>query len=175
MKDYKTERVVILTCSLDMGKSILLYRNELLRRSPIEIPEKWPSYSFRGILPFYLEQIEGENGTLKLWIVADLSGKRMVADLMMDEISSQPGQGYFEIKFIDREAESAFLKECVLLFLQYIVVQYPKRLKALFTLSMANESYRNSLLKDCGFQLYEDDGLFLTWKLDIPDKENNNE
>ncbi|RFU71143.1 hypothetical protein D0469_04180 [Peribacillus saganii] len=175
MKDYKTERVVILKCSLDMGKSIILYRNELVRRSPIEIPDEWPSYSFRGILPCYLEQIENGNGALKTWIAADLLGKRMIGDLMLDEIKGQPNHGYFEMHFIDKEAESAFLRECMLLFLHYIVVQYPKKLKAIFTISHAKETYRNSFLRDCGFHQYEDDGLFLTWKLDITDKEINRE
>lgn len=68
-----TDRLLLITCSLDLAKSIILHRKILEERSPIEIPEDWPSIELKNILPYYIEMLEiaPNEQCLQIWLIID--------------------------------------------------------------------------------------------------------
>lgn len=165
MEDYRTERGLIMSCSLDMAKSIILYRKELLARSPIEIPKMWPSIVFKNFLPLYIEHLEREEPGLYLWIIADLQDKRMMGDLVLQVNDEE--SGIFVMNFLDSGMEQLFLKECLILLLGYVIKQQPFSIQKLTTESNVSNSFRNETLKQLGFILEKSEGLHLNWSFEF--------
>ncbi|WP_180994249.1 GNAT family N-acetyltransferase [Bacillus sp. Marseille-P3661] len=91
MTQIFTERLILMTCPLDMAKSIVLNRDELLARSPIFIPDEWPSLELRGLLPFYIEKLENnsekENKHIKwdIWLIIDYKDKAIIGTAILKE------------------------------------------------------------------------------------------
>ena len=105
-----TDRLLLITCSLDLAKSIILHRKLLEERSPVEIPEDWPSIELKNILPYYIEMLEKapNEQCMQIWLVIDSCNRKIIGtvickampeenyslDLGYEIISSCRNQGY---------------------------------------------------------------------------------
>ncbi|WP_163101376.1 hypothetical protein [Peribacillus alkalitolerans] len=171
MKDYKTENIIILSCSIDMAKSLLMHRKELIARSPIDIPTGWPSYRFRSLLPVYLENKSLQIDTLHLWLAADLPKKRMIGDIILfiDEVDTK--QGVLEIRLVDEQDEQIYFRECFLLFIQFVVKHFLDSLETIKMETNTSNQDRIQLLRQVGFKLKKREDPYLVWILDLEELE----
>ncbi|MBM7692399.1 hypothetical protein JOC77_001829 [Peribacillus deserti] len=159
--DYKTDRIIVMACSIDLAKSLILYRDELVKRSPIVMPNSWPSNLFKGFLPYYIEQLESGEEGFKFWIIADLKLKKMVGDFIFHQEKGR--KGYMAISFISPDAELEYLEESLYIFMKYTVKSFPKEIKSLAVDCLRKDAYKLSVLKDLGFIMDHDDSRYSKW------------
>ncbi|WP_155111150.1 GNAT family N-acetyltransferase [Metabacillus mangrovi] len=76
---------MLIPCSLDLAKSLILHKKELTKRSPIIIPEDWPSFIGRGILPFYIERLEQDRTEYGwgIWLIIHHGDKKIIGDFYL--------------------------------------------------------------------------------------------
>ncbi|WP_050614659.1 hypothetical protein [Bacillus testis] len=173
MKDYKTENIMIMNCSLDLAKSIVLFRKELTDRSPITIPGQWPSYRFRSFLPFLIEDMEKEQDSpFHLWILADLINKMMVGDFLMYPSMRQKGVAYLEVHYLSFKEERLYFKESLRLFLEYVMPQFKGRYDQVALEVQYTDHFKMELLKKFGFTLKKNDHPYLLWSYKVIKKED---
>jgi [ribosomal protein S5]-alanine N-acetyltransferase len=82
MTEIYTKRLLLIPCSLNMAISLVLHRDELHERSPIHLPENWPSPILKGMIPLYIEELEADREEKKLiiWLAIDFKEKTVVGD-----------------------------------------------------------------------------------------------
>lgn len=80
-----TDRLLLVPCSLDLTKSLALYRRELEKRSPIKIPPNWPSTQLIGMLPYFIEKLESDQEEYGwgIWMIILYEEKRIIGDVVM--------------------------------------------------------------------------------------------
>ncbi|PLT27585.1 hypothetical protein [Peribacillus deserti] len=159
--DFKTERIIVMSCSLDLAKSLVLYRDELVKRSPIVMPNTWPSNLFKGFLPYYIEQIESGGKGYKFWIIADLKLKKMVGDFIFHQ--GEDRTGYIATSFISPDAELQYLEESLYIFMKYTVKSFTQSVKSVAVDCSKKDGYKLRVLKDLGFVMDQNDSLYSTW------------
>jgi ribosomal-protein-alanine N-acetyltransferase len=83
MVEVITDRLILIPCSLDMAKSLIFYRKELGKRSPIDIPECWPSIELQGYLPFYIERLEKNEDEFGwgVWIIIEQNIRKIIGNI----------------------------------------------------------------------------------------------
>ncbi|WP_026692161.1 hypothetical protein [Peribacillus kribbensis] len=161
MDDYKTNKVIVMTCSLDLAKSLVLYRDELIKRSPIVMPHSWPSNLFKGFLPFYIEELETDKKEYRFWLVADLKLKKMIGDFILQKVNQSTG--YLAISYINQEAEIEYMEESLYIFMKYTVKAFPEQIKTIVVDCPESKTYQMSVLKELGFLMEEEDSRYVRW------------
>ncbi|NGP44373.1 GNAT family N-acetyltransferase [Bacillaceae bacterium SIJ1] len=78
-----TELLVLLPCSVHFAKSIALYMDELRARSPVKIPDAWPSDRVKMFLPFYLEAKEAGDDTPFFWVIISLEDVEIIGEVIL--------------------------------------------------------------------------------------------
>ncbi len=169
LKDFKTEKIIIMSCSSEMAKSILLFRNELTSRSPITIPHEWPSYRFRSFLPLYLEFLENKDDSLHLWITADLLEKRMVGDIILYMKTEYQETGFLELYFLNEKDEKVYFKECIYLYIRFVLKQLSGKMTRIRTETLMSQTFRIHILRQIGFKLKKREDPYLIWELEPDD------
>lgn len=171
MKDYKTENILILNCSLDMAKSIVLFRNELSNRSPIEIPNNWPSNRFKSFLPLLIEDIEKKKtSAFYMWILAELLEKKMMGDILLYKKNNQITTACLEMYFLSPTYEKKYFKESLILFLDFVMNYFEGEFSQISMEILYSDNFRMSILKKEGFTLKKQQHPYLIWSLSLPTK-----
>lgn len=169
MKDYKTENLLIMTCSLDMAKSIVLFRKELTVRSPIHIPDKWPSNRFRSFLPLLIEDLENKTkSTFNMWILAELLHKKMIGDILLYTATTNHKAAFLELYFLSTKDEHKYYKEILVIFLENVMTQFAGRFKQVNVEVLYTDNFKMEILKRVGFYLRKRDHPYLLWSYSLP-------
>ncbi|MFS0782432.1 hypothetical protein [Bacillus sp. 1P06AnD] len=172
MKDYKTENIMIMNCSLDMAKSIVLFRDELVVRSPIEIPDQWPSYRFRSFLPFLIEDMEKEKPSpFFLWILAELIQKKMIGDFLLFPSLKDSSIAFLEMYFMGHKEERLYFKESLRLFLGYVMKNFSGQFKQVVIEVLYSDNFKMETLKKYGFYLKKNEHPYLLWAFEVKQKD----
>ncbi|WP_409294492.1 hypothetical protein V1498_15000 [Peribacillus sp. SCS-26] len=161
MDDFKTERIIVMACSLDLAKSLILYREELVKRSPILMPDSWPSHLFKGFLPFFIEEVEKGADGLKFWIIADLKQKKMVGDLVFHHHTDDTG--YMAVSYISPEAEAEYMEESLYIFLKYTANSLGRPVRHVEIECRKQDLSKQKILKELDFRRLREDALFANW------------
>jgi [ribosomal protein S5]-alanine N-acetyltransferase len=169
MKDYKTDHLLIMNCSLDMAKSIILFRKELTVRSPIEIPDNWPSNRFKSFLPLLIEDFEKDRTSpFHMWILAELLQKQMIGDMLLYKMNNKVSAGFLEIYFMSNKEEKKFYKESLKLFLEYVMNHFKGSMKHVYIEVMYTDNFKVDVLKRLGFYLKKREHPYLLWSYSLP-------
>lgn len=91
MPQIFTERLLLMTCPLQLAKLIIIDRKKVEERSPIIIPLEWPSNELKTILPFYIEMLEKnpKMQNLLIWLIIDISSKKVIGSVRFKSIPTQ--------------------------------------------------------------------------------------
>ncbi|WP_456275621.1 GNAT family N-acetyltransferase [Bacillus sp. AK128] len=159
-----TERLLIVPCSLDLTKSLALYRKELEKRSPIKIPTDWPSSQLIGMLPFYIEQLESDQEEFGwgIWMIILYEEKRIIGDVMM---KGKPQNGIVEFSYhVIREiGDDGLAFEAVEAMLDWLMQFH--EVKSFLTECKAHDEKAIKVLERIGMKCTSKDGDFLYWEL----------
>ena len=143
LKDYKTEKILIMGCSLDMAKSIILFKKELAVRSPIEIPNNWPSNRFLSFLPLLIEDLETSTPSkFDMWILADIVQKKMMGDLLLYKMKDRQETAFLETYFISFQQERKYYKEMMKLFLDYVMNHFDGLYKHVYVEVLYTDNFK---------------------------------
>lgn len=168
LKDYKTEKILIMGCSLDMAKSIILFRKELAVRSPIELPNNWPSNRFLSFLPLLIEDLEAETSSnFNMWILADIVQKKMVGDILLYKMKDKKETAFLETYFISFQHEKKHYKEMMKLFLDYVMIHFDGEYKHVNVEVLYTDNFKIDMLKRLGFYLKKKDHPYLLWSFEL--------
>lgn len=168
LKDYKTERVLIMNCSLDMAKSIILFREELTVRSPIEIPDDWPSDRFITFLPLLIEGLEKKiKPPFYLWILANITDKKMMGDILLYRLKSNHRTAFLEMHFISSQYEKTYYKETMKLFLDYVMSHFEQAISNVNVEILYTDTFKIDILKRLGFYLKRKEHPYLLWSFSL--------
>ncbi|MGM9928987.1 MAG: hypothetical protein ACI35P_13650 [Bacillus sp. (in: firmicutes)] len=174
MRDNNPKNVLILNCSSDLAKSLIFFREQLVIRSPIDIPEKWPSYRFRSFLPFFLENIEKKYASsFQLWILVELDQKRMIGDILLYDKKNHPNVVNVELYFISPTLERKYYQECVELISEKIFAQFQRTISYMHLEVLYSDKAKIEALKTLGFHLKSCEHPYLIWSHAIHRKENS--
>lgn len=168
LKDYKTDKLLIMNCSLDMAKSIILFRKELSVRSPIDIPTNWPSNRFITFLPLLIEDLEKvQTSNFNLWILADVIDKKMVGDILLYKMADRQDTAFLETFFISYQTERKHYKEMMKIFLEYVMANFSDVYKYVMVEVMYTDNFKIDMLKRLGFYLRKKEHPYLLWSFTL--------
>ncbi len=157
-----------MNCSLDMAKSIILFRKELAVRSPIEIPNNWPSNRFLSFLPLLIEDLETETvSDFHLWILADILQKKMMGDLLLYKMKDRQETAFLETYFISFQHEKKYYKEMMKLFLEYVMIHFDGVYKHVNVEVLYTDNFKIDVLKRLGFYLKKKEHPHLMWSFTL--------
>lgn len=159
-----TERLLLVPCSLDLIKSLVLYRKELEKRSPIIIPSDWPSADLIGMLPYYIEKLESDKEEFGwgIWMIILYEEKRIIGDIMM---RGKPVEGVVEFShhFIKEIVDESIAFEAIEAMIDWFIEGHS--VKSILTECSTNDERSIRLLERLGMKCTLKDGAFLYWEL----------
>ena len=163
MKQIRTSRVLIIPCSISLAKSLILYPNDFKKVSPVSVPESFPSYRIKGILPLLLELYELDGGAgWYICFIIDLQNQLFIGELEIDEKISKGQSVIFSLHFTDDASEKEFASEVI----EGLIVYYQKigAFQVIRTEVPANRPYLKEQLKRYEFEEEENDGNYSLMK-----------
>lgn len=165
MIEIFTENLLIVPCSLDIAKSLIFHRQELEQRSPIAIPQGWPSSLITGILPFYIEKLEDDKSEYGwgLWLIIDYAEKRIIGDIYLHGKPDKKGTVTISFNMTKDYQHSKLTYEAVDALIEWITTQTETK-KVLTECSDSNYQYIQ-LFEKLGMRCTKKDGKFLMWEL----------
>lgn len=159
-----TDRLLLVPCSLDLTKSLALYRGELEKRSPIKIPRNWPSTELIGMLPYYIEKLESDQDEYGwgIWIIILYEEKRIIGDVMM---LGKPLNGVVEFSYhlINEMLDDGIAFEAIEAMIEWLIVS--NGVRSLLTECDIYDEKSIRLLERLGMKCTLKDGDFLYWEL----------
>ncbi|WP_246940310.1 GNAT family N-acetyltransferase [Bacillus pinisoli] len=165
-----TERLLLVPCSLDLTKSLVLYRKELEKRSPIKIPQDWPSSQLIGMLPFYIEQLESDQEEYGwgIWMIIMYEEKRIIGDFMM---RGKPKNGVVEFSYhlVRNINDEGLAFEAVEAMMDWLIEVHD--VHSFLTECEVQDHKAIRLFERLGMKCTSKDGEFLYWELHYADNE----
>jgi ribosomal-protein-alanine N-acetyltransferase len=160
-----TERLLLVPCSLDLTKSLALYRKELEMRSPIKIPHDWPSSQLIGMLPFYIEKLESDQEEYGwgIWMIILYEEKRIVGDVIMRGKPTDEGVVEFSYHLIKDICDDGIAFEAVEAMIEWLIELHG--VKSFLTECDIYDEKSIRLLERLGMKCTSKDGNFLYWEL----------
>jgi ribosomal-protein-alanine N-acetyltransferase len=112
MKQIRTDRILIIPCSVSLAKSLILYPNDFRLVSPVKVPDCFPSDRIKGMLPLLIElfEVEGDAGWWICFII-DLKHQQFIGELELAGRSMGGEDLSFSLNFIDNQTEKEFVSE----------------------------------------------------------------
>ncbi|WP_099353566.1 GNAT family N-acetyltransferase [Fredinandcohnia onubensis] len=165
MIEIFTENLLLVPCSLDIAKSLVFHRKELEKRSPITIPQNWPSPLITGILPFYIEKLEKDENQYGwgLWLIINYADKRIIGDIYLHGKPDKKGNVQLTYTMNREYQKTNLTYEAVDALIDWLVTQADAK-KVLMECSDSN--YQSiQLFEKLGMRCTKKDGKFLTWEL----------
>ncbi|WP_164462163.1 GNAT family N-acetyltransferase [Bacillus sp. FJAT-42376] len=159
-----TEELLLVPCSLDLAKSLILHKKELAKRSPILIPEDWPSEMSRGIMPFYIERLERDCSEYGwgLWLIIHHKDKKMIGDFYIYSKPDETGMVNFDFR-IDPDYGMENGYEAVSHFFDWLFEQ--KEVKRVSTECHIEHDKTIGILSRLGLICRGKEHSFLSWSL----------
>ncbi|MFZ3588076.1 GNAT family N-acetyltransferase [Bacillus sp. DJP31] len=159
-----TDRLLLVPCSLDLTKSLALYRGELEKRSPIRIPHDWPSTQLIGMLPYYIEKLETDQAEYGwgIWMIILYEEKRIIGDVMM---LGKPLDGVVEFSYhlISDIRDDGIAFEAIEAMIDWLIES--NDVTSLLTECGIYDEKSIRLLERLGMRCTLKDGEFLYWEL----------
>jgi RimJ/RimL family protein N-acetyltransferase len=159
-----TERLLLVPCSLDLIKSLALYRKELEKRSPIQIPHDWPGAELIGMLPYYIEKLESDSEEFGwgIWMIILYEEKRIIGDVMM---RGKPTDGVVEFShhLIQEIRDESIAFEAIEAMIEWFIESHG--VKSILTECDKHDEKAIRLLERLGMKCTVKDGEFLYWEL----------
>lgn len=83
MKHLETNRLILVPCSLEIAKKMVLDRKGLGEMLSAHIPEHWPTDDLKGYIPYVIEALEMDTSEYGwgIWIAINKSNKVVVGDI----------------------------------------------------------------------------------------------
>ncbi|KZZ82979.1 MULTISPECIES: GNAT family N-acetyltransferase [Bacillaceae] len=159
-----TDELLLIPCSLDLAKSLILHKKELAKRSPIVIPEDWPSSMSQGILPFYIERLEKDRSEYGwgIWLIIHHREKKMIGDFYIYSKPDQDGTVDFDFRIHpDYRKENGF--EAVSHFFDWLFEQ--KGVKCISTECHIEQVKTIGILSRLGLICNRKEKSYLSWSL----------
>jgi ribosomal-protein-alanine N-acetyltransferase len=165
VKELITDRLLLIPCSLDMAKSLILHREELAIRSPIQIPEDWPSLQLKGYLPIYIEKLEKNQNEYGwgVWIIIKLEEKKIIGNIGFKGRPDNNGVVEIAYTILKEERQKGYGCEAAKSLIEWAYdFSEVKRI-----IAECEDSNRASIriLEKIGMKLYDTDKNFLKWEL----------
>ncbi|MGD6818420.1 GNAT family N-acetyltransferase [Metabacillus sp. 84] len=157
-----TDELLLIPCSLDLAKSLILHKKELAKRSPIVIPEDWPSLISKGILPYYIERLERDPSEYGwgIWLIIHHKDKKMIGDFYI--YSKPDSSGGIEFDFrIDPDYRLEFGFEAVSSFFEWLIGQ--EKVKRITTECHMEQDKTIGIFSRIGLICKRKEHSFLTW------------
>ncbi|KAA0548061.1 GNAT family N-acetyltransferase [Bacillus sp. BGMRC 2118] len=159
-----TDRLLLVPCSLDLIKSLAIYRKELEKRSPISIPTDWPSADLIGMLPYYIEKLERDKEEFGwgIWMIILYEEKRIIGDIMM---RGKPVEGAVEFThhLIKEIKDESIAFEAIESMIDWFIEA--QSITSILTECNSNDEQSIRLLERLGMKCTVKDGAFLYWEL----------
>ncbi|MFY4773741.1 GNAT family N-acetyltransferase [Metabacillus sp. RGM 3146] len=159
-----TERLLVIPCSLDIAKSLIIHRKELEERSPINIPDTWPSPLTTGVLPLYIERLEENKKEYGwgLWLIIHTLEKKIIGDFYIEAKPDQNGRVEFHFQ-MDKAYPEMIAFEAANMFFNWLFEQ--KEVKCIYTECRSDQEKTIALFNKLGFICSSKDDLFLQWRI----------
>jgi len=165
MIEIFTERLLIVPCSLDIAKSLIFHRKELEKRSPIIIPQDWPSSMITGILPLYIENLEKDESEYGwgLWMIINYAEKKIIGDIYLHGKPDKRGTVNINYNMISELADTSLTYEAVDALIEWIITQTEAK-KVI--MECTDNNYQSiKLFEKLGMRCTKKEGEFLMWEL----------
>lgn len=159
-----TERLLVIPCSLDIAKSLIIHRKELEERSPITIPESWPSPLTKGVLPLYIERLEGNKKEYGwgLWLIIHTLEKKIIGDFYIEAKPDQKGIVDFHFQ-MDKTYPEMIAFEAANMFFNWLFEQ--REVNGIHTECRADQENTISLYNKLGLICVSKEDLYLQWRI----------
>jgi [ribosomal protein S5]-alanine N-acetyltransferase len=160
-----TDRLLLIPCSLDLAKSLILFRKELEERSPIDIPDNWPSDLLIGLLPLYIEKLERDQSEFGwgIWLVIDLIEKRMIGDILVDGKPDLNGSVRLSCNILENNSDYSLAYEGLEAMIEWMMMQ--KNVKKIMMECSVQHEQQIKLYDKLGLRCIKNDGWFLQWEI----------
>ncbi|MFT4416088.1 GNAT family N-acetyltransferase [Fredinandcohnia humi] len=165
MVEIFTENLLLVPCSLDIAKSLVFHRKELEQRSPITIPQNWPSPLITGILPFYIEKLEQDDAHYGwgLWLIINYADKRIIGDIYLHGKPDKKGNVHLSFTMNREYLKTRLTYEAVDALIDWLTTQ--TEAKKVIT-ECSDSNYQSiQLFEKLGMRCTKKDGSFLMWEL----------
>ncbi|MCA1029934.1 GNAT family N-acetyltransferase [Bacillus timonensis] len=165
MIEIFTERLLIIPCSLDIAKSLIFHRIELEKRSPIIIPNGWPSAHVKGLLPFYIEKLERDKSEYGwgLWLVIDYPEKKIIGDIYLHDKPDKHGNISISFNMIQGLKDTSITYEAIDALIEWLTTQTD--VKKVNTECSDSNTQSIKLFEKLGMRCTKKEGRFLLWEL----------
>ncbi|WP_078547363.1 GNAT family N-acetyltransferase [Litchfieldia alkalitelluris] len=165
MIEIFTERLLIVPCSLDIAKSLIFHRQELEKRSPIIIPQGWPSPLVKSTLPIYIENLEEDESVYGwgLWMIIDYSEKKIIGDVYLQGKPDKRGHVNITFNMVKDLKDYSLTYEAVDALIEWLITQ-TEATKVITECSDSNLQYIR-LFEKLGMKCTKKEGKFLMWEL----------
>jgi [ribosomal protein S5]-alanine N-acetyltransferase len=163
--EIMTDRLLLIPCSLDLAKSLILFRRELEERSPIDIPGNWPSDLLLGFLPLYIEKLERDQTEFGwgIWLVIDLIEKRIIGDILVEGKPDPSGLVRLCCNISDNNRDYSLAYEGLEAMIEWMMNQ--KDVKKIMTECGVEHEQQIKLYDKLGMRCIMNDGSFLQWEI----------
>lgn len=160
-----TDRLLIMPCSLDLAKSVVLFRDELGERSPIEFPENWPTDEVKSLLPLYIESLEKDNTEYGwgLWLIIDYEEQRVIGDLNFKGKPNDDGIIEMGYSILPKYRQQGYAYEATQALLNWGFA-HPS-VQVIRAECFQNNQASQRVLEKLGMRCVEKDKEYLTWEL----------
>ncbi|MCD7033927.1 GNAT family N-acetyltransferase [Metabacillus sp. GX 13764] len=159
-----TERLLVIPCSLDIAKSLIIHRKELEERSPIVIPPVWPSSLTQGLLPLYIERLEKSREAYGwgLWLIIHAAEKKIIGDFYIADKPDRDGKVEFSCQ-INPSYPEQIAFEALNMFFSWLSSQ--NQVKTVQTECRIENEDMIHLLHKLGFICRKREDYYLLWQI----------
>lgn len=164
MAEIITKNLLLVPCSLDISKSLIIHRQELEKRSPIVIPKHWPSLFIKGILPLYIERLEKDETELcwGVWLIIEYKDKQIIGDFYLKGKPDAEGRVEF-CHHLNPEFSIDHTHEALYAFTDWLLLE--KSITAITTHCTLEQELLINAFGKLGLICTDRDQDYLTWSL----------
>jgi [ribosomal protein S5]-alanine N-acetyltransferase len=165
MIEIFTERLLIVPCSLDIAKSLVFHRTELEKRSPIIIPEGWPSPLITSMLPIYIESLEEDESIYGwgLWLIINYTDKTIIGDIYIQGKPDKRGVVNIHFNMVKDLGDTSLTYEAVDALMEWVITQ--TEAKKVITECSDSNFQTIRLFEKLGMRCTKKEGAFLKWEM----------
>ncbi|RSK26904.1 N-acetyltransferase [Bacillus sp. HMF5848] len=164
MLEIITRSLLVVPCSLDIAKSLVLHRNILEKKSPILIPHEWPSWQVQSLLPLYIERLEADKSEYGwgIWIMILRSKKTICGDIVIEGKPDQDGVIKITHNLVDDIVDLSLAYEAIDAIIEWMMITHD--VKKIYTECNVSNQTAIKVFEKLGMRCINKEGRFLVWE-----------
>lgn len=152
-------------CPLDLAKSVILHREKLEERSPLALPNDWPSTQLKSLLPYYIEMLEknAAKRSLQIWLMIAPEIRTVIGSIRLKQVADDASTIDLGYETVYSYRRQGYCFEAVQAVVRYVFLD--KRIKKITAECDERNIGSIKILEKLGMRCVNKEVSFLMWEL----------